>query len=83
MAIQEILGAACCAFGAYTKERCEQPYTRWCRGCNLVFCDAHLDREKHYCRNFDVRTPAPVSEPEKRRKRVNKTPPGEQEGNLP
>lgn len=26
------------------------PWTRWCRGCNLVFCDAHAERKRHACK---------------------------------
>jgi predicted RNA-binding protein with PUA domain len=60
----EIFGTAYCSISAYTQEKCEKPYTKWCKGCNLVFCDDHLDRRRHNCKNFDVRTPTPPDQGE-------------------
>lgn len=39
-----------CALGAFTPEKCLVLYEKWCRGCNLVFCNEHADPFKHNCR---------------------------------
>lgn len=37
---------------------CKQaPWTKWCRGCNLVFCDAHIERTLHACVHRDAPPP--------------------------
>jgi DNA polymerase/3'-5' exonuclease PolX len=33
--------------------RCGRKWTKWCRGCNLVYCDDHIERPAHGCKNLD------------------------------
>lgn len=39
----EVMPAALCACG------CGKPWTKWCKGCNLVYCDKHAPNTKHPC----------------------------------
>lgn len=34
------------------------PWTKWCRACNLVYCDAHIDRKSHTCKPDEERPQA-------------------------
>jgi hypothetical protein len=52
---------------------CRKLWEKYCRGCNLVFCADHVEREKHGCANRDQRPPA-AAKPEKRVKKPKKPP---------
>ena len=45
-----IFPPAVCALGAFTPNKCPVLYEKWCRGCNLVFCRAHVDPVIHNCK---------------------------------
>lgn len=47
---------------------CQKPWEKWCRGCNLVFCDSHIARDQHNCANRDQR-PAAAAKPERKAKK--------------
>lgn len=44
-----IIESAKCSAG------CGRVYTKWCRQCNIVFCDEHVAREKHKCKPDEIR----------------------------
>jgi len=39
---------------------CGTLWAKWCRGCNLVFCGAHIAFEAHSCPRRDVVHQEPV-----------------------
>lgn len=41
----------------------QKPWTKWCRGCNVVYCDDHAERANHACKPDEVRV-YPAPEPE-------------------
>lgn len=35
--------------------QCGAPWSKWCRGCNLVWCQAHAEPTAHNCPRLDLR----------------------------
>ncbi len=44
----ETFRAALCGFG------CGEKWEHWCKGCNLVYCDAHVGMKTHKCKRMDL-----------------------------
>ena len=60
----EIFRRARCGFG------CGKEWEHWCRGCNLVYCAAHVGMKTHKCKRMDLELGCPglfgpVEKPEK------------------
>ena len=45
----EIFLPVLCATG------CNSKWSKWCRGCNLVFCASHIDMDVHQCKRSDLK----------------------------
>lgn len=52
---------------------CKNLWEIYCKGCNLVFCADHIEREKHGCANRDQRPPT-AAKPERKAKKPKKPP---------
>ena len=63
-------GVAYCALGAFTPNKCQTEYEVWCRGCNLVFCRAHVDPGIHNCKMKPEIVPLVVPETPKKERIV-------------
>lgn len=63
-------GAALCGFG------CGAKWSKWCRGCNLVYCDKHIEHKAHKCKRIDLAPSRIFGEPppKKKKRRVSKAP---------
>ncbi len=49
----EVFAPARCGFG------CGVKWEHWCKGCNLVYCAAHIGMTTHTCKRLDLERGCP------------------------